>query len=235
MNEKVLSIVLFVILILAKIIRQYMLEHTIGKKKILDEENKIDNLLNLNYKQIFLVFLLLIPILYITSVGMIYLTKNSVNLTMLNVTFLIILFINYEIMYFISSKNYSIEPYRDNGISNITQNIEEDSNNSDAEKYIITYYKAEPYIYTLITKKISPYDFYNTADIEINDYKVRVKSYEKYHFIMDNKIIDEIKNNKGNAKYVIVIDKVYNKQIREFLDQGFSMEEDKKYYIMKNY
>lgn len=178
--------------------------------------------------------ILFIPILYITSVGMIYLTKNSVKITILNVVFLMLLFINYEIMYFIP-KDYSGEPFRDNEISNITQNIEANSDNKDAEKYIITNYKAEPYIYTLIANKISPYDFYNTAYIEINGYKVSLRSYEKYHFTMDNKTIDEIKNNKENTRYVIVINKVYDEQIREFLNQGFFIEDSKTYYIMKNY
>lgn len=69
MNEKALSVIFFVILILAKMIRQYMLEHNIGKKKIVDEESKIDNLLSLNYKQIFLVFLLLIIVSRIYKFG----------------------------------------------------------------------------------------------------------------------------------------------------------------------
>lgn len=175
-----------------------------------------------------------IPILYIISVGMIHMLKNSLKFTILNIIFLMILFINYEIMYFIP-KDYSGEPFRDNEISNITQNIEANSDNKDAEKYIITNYKAEPYIYTLIANKISPYDFYNTAYIEINGYKVSLRSYEKYHFTMDNKTIDEIKNNKENTRYVIVINKVYDEQIREFLNQGFFIEDSKTYYIMKNY
>lgn len=178
--------------------------------------------------------ILFIPILYITAIGMIYMTKNSVKLTILNIAFLTILFINYESMYFIP-KDYAMDPYKDNEISAITENIESNDINKEAEKYIISNRKAGPYIYTLIANKMSPYDFYSTADIEIDGPKVTLKSYGKYHFIFDKELYNRIKNDEKDTKYIIVIDKAYEEKINQLLNHGFSQEDSNSYYIMKNY
>ena len=50
MYEKALSILFFTILILVKITRHYILEDNDRKNRIIDEEQKLDDLVKLNYK-----------------------------------------------------------------------------------------------------------------------------------------------------------------------------------------
>ena len=176
--------------------------------------------------------ILFIPILYITVIGMIYMCNKSIILTAMNIIFLTMLFICYEFNYYIPPKDYMLEKYRDNEIGSITNKIEASIENEDAEKYIITT-KVEPYIYTLLEKKISPYDFYSNVDIKIYERGTILKSYEKYHFQWDKNLVQNIEENK--SKYIIAINKVYNEQIKFLLDNGFSQEDFKSYYIMKNY
>lgn len=179
--------------------------------------------------------IIFMPIIYIITIGISHFTKGSINLKMINAIFLTILFINYETMYYMQVPDYSKEIFRDNEISVITKEIEKDNQNEDAEKYILTYNKAEPYIYTLIANKISPYDFYYNADINIKSRKSKIESYGKYHFLANKETINKIKKNEKNIKYILVVNKVYEEVISDLLNYGFSQEDANSYYIMKNY
>lgn len=182
-----------------------------------------------------------IPLLYVTTIGIIKLCEKSYIIPSVVLTILCVLFINFEIEYFDTAKTdikNANEPYSDKEIYTITEQIEADPNNRDADKYFIVHYKAEPYIYPLLEKKISPYELTETKNKnpQINiPHKVSIFSFDDYSFwerALTDEAIDMINNRE---KYIVVINKRYTENIEKLQVTGTTTNEYGTYKIIKNY
>lgn len=182
-----------------------------------------------------------LPLLYITTIGIVKVCQESYIIPTLILSILCILFINFEIEYFDVTKKdirNANEPYEDKEIYAITDQIESDSNNSNADKYFIVNHKSEPYIYALLEKKISPYELNKTRNKNLmiaKEHAVSVSSFQNYNF-WERTINDETINMiNSREKYIVVIDKKYTENIEKLEKTGITIYEYGRYKIIKNY
>lgn len=172
-------------------------------------------------------------ILYITAMGISSLSKKAYTSGIIIIITLLIAFTNFEINYYNNTIHSGLDRYKDNGIMEITEEIDKEK---EPEKYIITKSVVQPYIYTLVQNKISPYDFDFTKNMKHPEIlPVIIKSYDKYNFEISIEDLKEIKDNINNKKYIIAIEKTYEDVYNYLLEIGFKKQEKENYFILKNY
>ena len=181
--------------------------------------------------------ILYLPMLYITALGIVNLSENSYLIKGTIIVALSILFIYFEINYYDGiEENNGMSKYQDNGIMEVTEKIQ---NEVDAEKYILEKSVVQPYIYTLVQNKISPFIFENTKNKDLKDVlPVIIYSYDTYHFYINDEIFEEVRQKNNEKKYIFAIEKEngYLKELLEKLESfGFAKEEINNYYLIKNY
>lgn len=181
------------------------------------------------------------PLLYVITIGIIKVCPKSYLLPTIILSVLCILFINFEIVYFDVEKQEIRNLkniFENKEVYNITEIIESDSSNEDANKYYITYDAGEPYIYVLLATKTSPYELCNTKNQNSyvpNAKNTSISSFLKYNFWkeqIDDKIIDMINRQE---KYIVVIHEAYTENIEKLQKDNTFVSEYGNYKIIKNY
>ena len=105
-----------------------------------------------------------------------------------------------------------------------TENLENDENLKNIAKHFIITNKAEPYIFTMLATKPSPYDLKFL-------YEQKVKQYGNYFFEYDKLLIEDI----TKEKTIVVVTKGREDIVESLENLNFSKEETNLYCIMKNF
>lgn len=178
--------------------------------------------------------ILYLPMLYLATTGILWLSKNSYIITSSLLILLTVVFINFEARYFNSFKEYQLDessPYDDNKIMSITEKVNDYNDSVEAKKYIISNKKVQIYIYTLLQNKPSPYEF-NETKIATS---YTVNSYGKYYFVFPDDFEKTVEENYNKQKYIFAVDDREIEIIEYLRNLGFDEREEDSYYIMKNY
>lgn len=134
--------------------------------------------------------ILYLPMLYLITIGISYLSKGSKWTIMSILGVLTVLFVTFEVSYY----NENLEQrrtrrYEDIELYQITEKLENDENLKNIAKHFIITNKAEPYIFTMLATKPSPYDLKFL-------YEQKVKQYGNYFFEYDKLLIEDITKEK---------------------------------------
>lgn len=169
--------------------------------------------------------ILYLPMLYLITIGISYLSKDSKWTIMSILVILTALFVAFEVSYY----NENLEQrrtrrYEDIELYQITEKLERDESLKDVAKHFIITNKAEPYIFTMLATKPSPYDL-NFL------YEQKVKQYGKYFFEYDKLLIEDI----TKEKTIVVVTKGREDIVESLENLNFSKEETNLYCIMKNF
>ena len=163
--------------------------------------------------------------IYLITIGISYLSKGS-KLTIISILIVLIaLFVTFEISYYTEEpEKRRMSRYEDIELYQITKQLEDDENVTNVAKYFVITNKAEPYIFTMLATKPSPYD------LEFL-YEQTVKQYGNYFFEYDKILIENITKEKS----IVVVTKNRNDIVESLEDLNFSKEETNLYCIMKNF
>ena len=169
--------------------------------------------------------ILYLPMLYLITIGISYLSKGSKWTIMSILGVLTVLFVTFEVSYY----NENLEQrrtrrYEDIELYQITEKLENDENLKNIAKHFIITNKAEPYIFTMLATKPSPYDL-NFL------YEQKVKQYGNYFFEYDKLLIEDI----TKEKTIVVVTKGREDIVESLENLNFSKEETNLYCIMKNF
>lgn len=169
--------------------------------------------------------ILYLPMLYLITIGISYLSKCSKWTIMSILGVLTVLFVTFEVSYY----NENLEQrrtrrYEDIELYQITEKLENDENLKNIAKHFIITNKAEPYIFTMLATKPSPYDL-NFL------YEQKVKQYGNYFFEYDKLLIEDI----TKEKTIVVVTKGREDIVESLENLNFSKEETNLYCIMKNF
>jgi len=169
--------------------------------------------------------ILYLPMLYLITIGISYLSKGSKWTIMSILGVLTVLFVTFEVSYY----NENLEQrrtrrYEDIELYQITEKLENDENLKNIAKHFIITNKAEPYIFTMLATKPSPYDL-NFL------YEQKVKQYGNYFFEYDKLLIEDI----TKEKTIVVVTKSREDIVESLENLNFSKEETNLYCIMKNF
>lgn len=169
--------------------------------------------------------ILYLPMLYLITIGISYLSKDSKWTIMSILVILTALFVAFEVSYY----NENLEQrrtrrYEDIELYQITEKLERDESLKDVAKHFIITNKAEPYIFTMLATKPSPYDL-NFL------YEQKVKQYGNYFFEYDKLLIEDI----TKEKTIVVVTKSREDIVESLENLNFSKEETNLYCIMKNF
>lgn len=176
------------------------------------------------------------PMLYVIMIGIIKISDKSYIIPVITIVIISTLFINFEIEYFDTNKRdirNETNPYEDREILKITEQIQGNSENEDAHKYFITEKVVQPYIYSLMITKTSPYELQATRNK--SDNPVYITAFSNYSFgrnELDDATINEICKDK---KFIVIIHKKYQNNIEKFEQIGKNITEYDDYKIIKNY
>lgn len=169
--------------------------------------------------------ILYLPMLYLITIGISYLSKGSKWTIMSILGVLTVLFVTFEVSYY----NENLEQrrtrrYEDIELYQITEKLENDENLKNIAKHFIITNKAEPYIFTMLATKPSPYDLKFL-------YEQKVKQYGNYFFEYDKLLIEDI----TKEKTIVVVTKGREDIVESLENLNFSKEETNLYCIMKNF
>lgn len=169
--------------------------------------------------------ILYLPMLYLITIGISYLSKDSKWTIMSILVILTALFVAFEVSYY----NENLEQrrtrrYEDIELYQITEKLERDESLKDVAKHFIITNKAEPYIFTMLATKPSPYDL-NFL------YEQKVKQYGNYFFEYDKLLIEDI----TKEKTIVVVTKSREDIVESLENLNFSKKETNLYCIMKNF
>lgn len=169
--------------------------------------------------------ILYLPMLYLITIGISYLSKDSKWTIMSILVILTALFVAFEVSYY----NENLEQrrtrrYEDIELFQITEKLENDENLKNIAKHFIITNKAEPYIFTMLATKPSPYDLKFL-------YEQKVKQYGNYFFEYDKLLIEDI----TKEKTIVVVTKGREDIVESLENLNFSKEETNLYCIMKNF
>lgn len=169
--------------------------------------------------------ILYLPMLYLITIGISYLSKDSKWTIMSILVILTALFVAFEVSYY----NENLEQrrtrrYEDIELYQITEKLENDENLKNIAKHFIITNKAEPYIFTMLATKPSPYDLKFL-------YEQKVKQYGNYFFEYDKLLIEDI----TKEKTIVVVTKGREDIVESLENLNFSKEETNLYCIMKNF
>lgn len=169
--------------------------------------------------------ILYLPMIYLITIGISYLSKGSKWTIISILIVLIVLFVTFEISYYTEEpEKRRMSRYEDIELYQITKQLEDDENVTNVAKYFVITNKAEPYIFTMLATKPSPYD------LEFL-YEQTVKQYGNYFFEYDKILIENITKEKS----IVVVTKNRNDIVESLEDLNFSKEETNLYCIMKNF
>lgn len=171
--------------------------------------------------------ILYLPMLYLIAIGILQISNGSKSTLVVILSVLTALFIIFEISYYdINKENARWERYKytDKELYQITENLENDENLKDVEKHFIITNKGEPFIYTMLATKPSPYDLKFL-------YEQKVKQYGNYFFEYDKLLVENITKEKA----IVVVTKNRNDIVESLEKLNFSKEETNLYCIMKNF
>ena len=169
--------------------------------------------------------ILYLPMIYLITIGISYLSKGSKWTIISILIVLIALFVTFEISYYTEEpEKRRTSRYEDIELYQITNKLEDDENVTNVAKYFVITNKAEPYIFTMLATKPSPYD------LEFL-YEQTVKQYGNYFFEYDKILIENIIKEKS----IVVVTKNRNDIVESLEDLNFSKEETNLYCIMKNF
>lgn len=169
--------------------------------------------------------ILYLPMIYLITIGISYLSKGSKWTIISILIVLIALFVTFEISYYTEEpEKRRMSRYEDIELYQITKQLEDDENVTNVAKYFVITNKAEPYIFTMLSTKPSPYD------LEFL-YEQTVKQYGNYFFEYDKILIENITKEKS----IVVVTKNRNDIVESLEDLNFSKEETNLYCIMKNF
>lgn len=169
--------------------------------------------------------ILYLPMIYLITIGISYLSKGSKWTIISILIVLIALFVTFEISYYTEEpEKRRTSRYEDIELYQITKKLEDDENVTNVAKYFVITNKAEPYIFTMLATKPSPYD------LEFL-YEQTVKQYGNYFFEYDKILIENITKEKS----IVVVTKNRNDIVESLEDLNFSKEETNLYCIMKNF
>lgn len=169
--------------------------------------------------------ILYLPMIYLITIGISYLSKGSKWTIISILIILIALFVTFEISYYTEEpEKRRMSRYEDIELYQITKQLEDDENVTNVAKYFVITNKAEPYIFTMLATKPSPYD------LEFL-YEQTVKQYGNYFFEYDKILIENITKEKS----IVVVTKNRNDIVESLEDLNFSKEETNLYCIMKNF
>lgn len=169
--------------------------------------------------------ILYLPMIYLITIGISYLSKGSKWTIISILIVLIALFVTFEISYYTEEpEKRRTSRYEDIELYQITNKLEDDENVTNVAKYFVITNKAEPYIFTMLATKPSPYD------LEFL-YEQTVKQYGNYFFEYDKILIENITKEKS----IVVVTKNRNDIVESLEDLNFSKEETNLYCIMKNF
>ena len=169
--------------------------------------------------------ILYLPMLYLITIGISYLSKDSKWTIISILVILTALFVAFEVSYY----NENLEQrrtrrYEDIELYQITEKLENDENLKNIAKHFIITNKAEPYIFTMLATKPSPYDLKFL-------YEQKVKQYGNYFFEYDKLLIEDI----TKEKTIVVVTKGREDIVESLENLNFSKEETNLYCIMKNF
>lgn len=169
--------------------------------------------------------ILYLPMLYLITIGISYLSKDSKWTIISILVILTALFVAFEVSYY----NENLEQrrtrrYEDIELFQITEKLENDENLKNIAKHFIITNKAEPYIFTMLATKPSPYDLKFL-------YEQKVKQYGNYFFEYDKLLIEDI----TKEKTIVVVTKGREDIVESLENLNFSKEETNLYCIMKNF
>lgn len=169
--------------------------------------------------------ILYLPMLYLITIGISYLSKDSKWTIMSILVILTALFVAFEVSYY----NENLEQrrtrrYEDIELYQITENLERNESLKDVAKHFIITNKAEPYIFTMLATRPSPYDL-NFL------YEQKVKQYGNYFFEYDKLLIEDI----TKEKTIVVVTKSREDIVESLENLNFSKKETNLYCIMKNF
>lgn len=171
--------------------------------------------------------ILYLPMLYIITIGILRMSDGS-KCTLISILIVLtILFTIFEISYYDINKDnsrWTKYPYTDKELYEITLKLENDDSLKDVNKYYAITNKAEPFIYTMLVNKPSPYDLKFKRG-------QKVETYGNYFFIYDKIITKDISNQEA----IVVTTKERTDIISSLEKLGFSKEETGLYCIMRNF
>lgn len=166
-------------------------------------------------------------VLYITSMGIVKLSKKSYIIPATILVTLIIVFIEFEANYFSYEYEHNLDNlsvYEDNQIMALVEEIENSETDREADKCIRISSKVQSYIYVILQIQASPY--------EINITDNGITSVGKYKFLKQKEIV----KNTGNNKTIFIIDND-NFNCKQFLEEnGYKEEKSTSLFtVLKNY
>ena len=169
--------------------------------------------------------ILYLPMLYLTTIGISYISNKSKWTIISILIILTALFVTFEISYYTEDpEKRKMSVYEDIELFKITEKLENDENLKDVEKHFIITNKAEPFIFTMLATKPSPYDLKFL-------YEQKVKQYGNYFFEYDKLLVENITKEKA----IVVVTKNRNDIVENLEKLNFSKEETNLYCIMKNF
>lgn len=169
--------------------------------------------------------ILYLPMLYLITIGISYISNKSKWTIVSILIILTALFVTFEISYYTEDpEKRKMSVYEDIELFKITEKLENDENLKDFEKHFIITNKAEPFIFTMLATKPSPYDLKFL-------YEQKVKQYGNYFFEYDKLLVENITKEKA----IVVVTKNRNDIVENLEKLNFSKEETNLYCIMKNF
>lgn len=169
--------------------------------------------------------ILYLPMLYLITIGISYISNKSKWTIISILIILTALFVTFEISYYTEDpEKRKMSVYEDIELFKITEKLENDENLKDVEKHFIITNKAEPFIFTMLATKPSPYDLKFL-------YEQKVKQYGNYFFEYDKLLVENITKEKA----IVVVTKNRNDIVESLEKLNFSKEETNLYCIMKNF
>ena len=169
--------------------------------------------------------ILYLPILYFTTIGILYTIENKKILWTFLILAYFILFITFEVYYYSDYALKEHNAYEDIGINKVMEYIEQ--NEIEYEKMnMIALNKAEPYIYIVLRKKISPIIFNNTRKTTIlHDTAIFTEKILNTNFT-DTKDFDKYDENR-----IFVINDKYTELNEKFAELNYKTIKIENYYL----
>lgn len=176
-----------------------------------------------------------IPFLYFVTEGILALCKRSAVSMIVMIGTFIILFVNYEVYYYMNFSQSAHHAYEEKDLYEIADWIENDETLREYDKYILAPNTSRPEIYFMLAQKISPYEFDHTK--QIHYYKINDKNgiqiiiqYDKHYFSNVQEAVEKIK--QGEKEIIIIIDESYQERISELQQEDLQIEKNGKFMIV---
>ena len=158
-----------------------------------------------------------IPLIFLTVIALRHIYRNFKVFFEVMIVLYVISFCSFVNFYFnIYPQKYEYQPFFESDLIDSIRFVDKDEELSKKEVYINTT-SSQPYIYTLIENKISPYEF----NEKINRTS-RFLSYGKYHFEIDR---------VTNQNAVYIVQKSNEALVEELKIHGYKIHEIKSYIL----